>query len=437
MYMRARRKLFPAPFYLYSFSRVHCKSARQRDDVMSLAHRLIAQPGIGIASLSRNTAILETLTGGRSAAQVFKLTPLFGTGRRATKGKPVVVKIAPRADAVRERANYERFVRAGLPAACRPALLGFAAAGERGALCYAFVGGRDGARRETLTDHLQRGDGAALDLVLRRIFAPLRRTWYGADMIRGGGDLARRYLDRYFAGLRGAAKNEAVLAACAARYFKAKRKDGGYAIGADWFPSPTTVLFTAKRKRRHHTCILHGDLNTDNIVVAKDRKRVTLIDFQKTGRGHVYQDLVSLEASVRINHPRDATFAEIVEIERRIAQGGLSGHGLSGRGLSGRGLSGPALSRQEAAQKIAHKATSRKAGAGEMPDSAAYSLAIRKVRAAAFRTFGAIEGESNYHFAVAVIALRLMQATDLTPIARARITMSALWAAKMLAEERG
>lgn len=396
---------------------VQFRAPQERKTALSLIQRLIVASGVGIADTS--AATLEVLTGGRSAAQVFKLTPLFGAARsgsrKPVKGTPVVVKIAARAEALREKANYEKFVRAGVPADCRPALLGFAAARGRGALCYSFVGGRDGARLETLTDYLQRGDGAVLNRVLRRIFAPLRDTWCSPQSIRRERDIARYYLERYFAGKRGAAKDEAILAACAARYFKAKKQDGGYRIGDHWFPSPYAVLFEAgagraRAKRAYRSCILHGDLNTDNIVVAErrsednaakrrsgnhgapDTRGVALIDFLKTGRGHVYQDLVSLEASVRINHPKDAAYGEIVETERLIARG--------------------------------------KRPPGDNP----YAAMIRKIRAAASCSFGTVEEAANYHFAVAAVALRLMQATDLTPIARARITMSALWAAKMLSE---
>jgi hypothetical protein len=82
------------------------------------------------------------------------------------------VKIAPRAEALQEKANYERFVRAGLAADCRPALLGFAATRGRGRCAIPSSVVADGTRLETLTNYLQRGDGA----VLRRIFDPLRDT---------------------------------------------------------------------------------------------------------------------------------------------------------------------------------------------------------------------------------------------------------------------
>ena len=179
---------------------------------------------------------------------MFKLTPFFGPDRQA-KGSPVVVKIAPRVEGTREKANYDKFVRWALPAACRPDLLGFARTRAYSGLCYSFVGGSGGSRIDTLTDCLQRGDAKKLELVLRRIFAPMRDTWYSPDLLRAERDIARRYLDRYFTGPRSTAATEATLRACAARYFNARQKDGRYVIGELSFPSPRATLFASERKR--------------------------------------------------------------------------------------------------------------------------------------------------------------------------------------------
>jgi hypothetical protein len=367
------------------------RTVRERTEALSLIRRLAVSGGGSVEDLPVRAATLEPLNGGRSAARVFKLTPCFGADRR-TKGLPVVVKIAPRAQGISEKASYDKFVRSGLPATCRPDLLGFGRTRAYLGLCYSFVGRSDGARVETLTDGLQRGDAAKLALVLRRIFAPLRETWYSPAQCRLEGDIARRYLDRYFKGPRSTAANEAKLRACAARYFNARQKDGRYVIGERSFPAPRAILFSSERKRPYHSCILHGDLNSDNIVIAADPPGVALVDFQKTGRGHVYGDFIHVEASVRINYAQDDSFGEILEKERLIAL-------------------------------------------GRRPGNDPYSASIRKIRDAAFRNFGRVEDDANYHFAVAAVGLRLMQAVDLSHVARARITASTLWAAKGLAGE--
>lgn len=370
-------------------------TAREHEEALTLIRRLAVSASLAVENLPPMAATLEPLGGGRSTAWVFKLTPFFGPGRR-TKGPPVVVKIASRAQGLGEKANYDKFVRGTLSAACRPDLLGFARTRAYSGLCYSFAGGSGRSRPDTLTDCLRRGDVTKLAHVVRGFFDPLRDTWYSPAQLRAERDIARRYMDRYFTGPRATIDTEATLAACAARYFKARQQDGRYVIGGLSFPSPRATLFATSPRRPFRSCILHGDLNSDNIVIADEPggvARVAVIDFQKTGRGHVYEDLIHIEASIRINYLRDASFGEILEKERLIAMGRR------------RFRNDP------------------------------YCASIRKIRAAAFDYFVHVEDQANYHFAVAAIGLRLMQATDLTHAARARITASALWAAKMLADD--
>lgn len=386
------------------------RTAREHAEVLTLIRRLVVSAGVAVTDLPLDAVTLKPLNGGRSAARVFKLTPFFGPGR-LVKGPPVVVKIASHAQGLSEKANYEKFVRRGLSAACRPDLLGFGQTRTFSGLCYSFAGGSDSSGRgrdrprprprpDTLTDCLRRGEVTKLQRVLRGFFDPLRDTWYSTVLLRAESDIARHYLDRYFTGPRSTADAERTLLACAARYYKARHMGGRIVIGGLSFPSPRATLFardaTSGRKRAYRSCILHGDLNSDNIVIA-DRadnvSGVTVVDFQKTGRGHVHGDLIHIEESVRINYMRDASFGDILEKERLIALGRR------------RFRNDP------------------------------YCASIRKIRDTAFGYFGHVEDETNYHFAIAAIGLRLMQAVDLTHIARARITASTLWAAKVLAGE--
>lgn|GEM_PF-4054620 len=364
---------------------------RERAQALPLIQRLAVSAGLPDTDLPVSAARLEALTGGRSEARVFKLTRRYGPERMAL-GAPVAVKLAPRAQGVRERTHYEQWVRDALPAACRPELLGFCSSRAYAALCYSYAGRHGLTKADTLTRCLQRGDTAKVGLVLRKIFDPLHDSWYRPAQLRMQSDIASRYRNHYFTRAHALANTETALRACAARYFNVRQEDGHYVIGGWSFPSPRVVLFNANVKRRYHSCILHGDLNSDNLLIGEKPAGVVIVDFLKTGRGHVYEDLMHVEASVRINTPRDASFAEIWEKERLIALG--------------RRLPGDP-----------------------------YAAAIRKIRDAAARYFGHVEDEANYHFAAAAIGLRLMQAVDLTHIARARITASALWATKTLAEK--
>jgi tRNA A-37 threonylcarbamoyl transferase component Bud32 len=72
---------------------------------------------------------------------------------------------------------------------------------------------------------------------------------------------------------------------------------------------------------------VHGDLNTDNMLIVRQANGIKLVDFHKTGREHVFEDLVALEHSVRINHPADPAVDRLLQIEGDIAG---AAHGSGG-----------------------------------------------------------------------------------------------------------
>jgi hypothetical protein len=328
------------------------------------------------------TVVLSPLAGAR-ASQVFRLTPLFDRAEGPMRGTPLVVKFVSLADGLAEQANYTTFVRPFLPAARRPELHGLAIAGQHAALCYAFIGTADRSSA-TLTDFFLRGDIQQMDSLLRGALD----HWYSEDMIRQEGDLARRYLDRFFSGRRRVAEAEATLSACATSFFGAQACDSGFSIAGEWLPSPNRVLFEGGCSRPLRSCIIHGDLNSDNIVFADNDTAATLVDFRETGRGHVFEDLVSLELSVRINFAAgNARWPDVLDSERRIAAGDWRHN--------------------------------------------KYASAIGRIRDAASYYFGSTD-DGGYQYSLAAIGLRVLLIPELTETARARVAASTLLAAKSL-----
>ena len=384
---RMSRTFAPPPRILFS-GQSPFGAAREAEEIYSLVSSVLTSALAGINHSLPGVIELETLSGGRSGAYVFKATPLAADGR-TRGGVPAAIKVAPLDAGTSERANYDRFVRPLLPPPYRPDLRGFATAHRRAAICYSFVG--DGERPQTLTDRLAAGDLAALDMVLSSTFETLRQCWYDARQVQKAG-VARYYLERYFEDLISATATETILFGHAARYFNAQQRAGGYRIDKIVFPSICDALLAGGDMRPFTSCILHGDLNSDNVVLDRGGTLAALVDFQRTGYGHVFQDLASLEASVRINYPAQASFGDILEIERLIA------------------LDDPAIRGNS------------------------YAMAIRGIRDTARRSFRLDEAAGTYQCAVAAIGLRLMKATDLTDAARARLVASALWSARMLVQ---
>ena len=67
------------------------------------------------------------------------------------------------------------------------------------------------------------------------------------------------------------------------------------------------------------TTISHGDLNSNNILISND-EAITFIDFQSTGRQHVFIDFVTFEHSIRMYYPgSNFTVTEMIKYEGLIS----------------------------------------------------------------------------------------------------------------------
>jgi hypothetical protein len=356
------------------------------------AQALIAKLGQipGLQQLGAPRLEFKVLAGGRSGARVLMLSSV-PQAEQPDNLAAVIVKIAPYEKVAQEKANFDRFVGQVLPVELRPELLGFAATHDVGALCYSCASPA-GISPRTLTDHLNEGDAQVVRLVLQKLGDGLRRSWYDAAATRLEQCIADRYQRRFFKDPSTILSSEAKLARDAALYFGAGVQSPHYSIDDVVFPSPCAVLFDQLQRLSFRSCVIHGDLNSDNIIASPDDDRVHLVDFEHVGEGHVYEDLASIEASIRINYPNAASFTQILECERLIAD-----------------------------------------PCGQGPDNA-YAQAVADVRRTAMWLFGSVDDASRYHFAIAAIGLRLMQAIDLQDYARARITASTLWATQALAK---
>ena len=357
----------------------------QHPDQIGVIRGLLTTSTAGFGDALLTDVALEPLFGGRSGTSVLKASHI-ASGEHADR-RCAVLKIGPNAEIEAERVVYETLVRPFLPTLVRPELLGHMRVGEHAGLIYSFIGDQ-AELPETASDRLQVSDTRWLDPFMMDFVEPMKHGWYHRHLMRQEQDIAGRYREHYFAGRPDPLATEARFKTYAKRYLKVDVHDGCYRINGQRFPPLHHVLFGPSKRRAYHSCIQHGDLNSDNIVILREPLRISVVDFRKTGRGHVFEDLVAVESSIRINHADAMTTSMIWETEWRIAQG--------------------------------------------CPLESSYGLAIRRVRDAARSCFDSIEDWSNYHWAVAAIGLRLMQAVDLTHAARARIVASAIWASMLL-----
>jgi aminoglycoside phosphotransferase (APT) family kinase protein len=86
------------------------------------------------------------------------------------------------------------------------------------------------------------------------------------------------------------------------------------------FTNPIADIQGQEYPASTYICATHGDLNSDNILIDKDR-HVWLIDFGLTGLGHILRDFAELDAVIRYQllQAGDATLEERLALEEALA----------------------------------------------------------------------------------------------------------------------
>jgi len=248
---------------------------------------------------------LEPMSGGLSGSQVFKM--ISRNSKSGIVCVPAVVKVSALEYAQQELDNYHRFVKWGLPYTWRVDLLGSGNTKTYGAIAYSFILS-DLQKFESLTDVLRKKEDDRVGAVIDTLFSPEMRRWYGDPLIRVEDNIVERYAGRYFRGAEARSLSEAKFFEVAQRAFKAQLVGNAVQIGARRFDHPGSALF-GYPMGQYRSCICHGDLNSNNVMLA-DNAQTIFIDFQETGRGHVFEDFVTMEASIRLYHGDDGLRGE-------------------------------------------------------------------------------------------------------------------------------
>lgn len=333
---------------------------------------------------------LEPLGGGLSGSFVFKMTSR--NSKSGIIGVPAVLKISERRYAKQEKDNYHKFVKWGLPYTWRVDVLGYGESKSYGAIAYSFVLS-DLKKFEPLAELLRRAEDERVKAVLDSLFSPELRRWYGDALIRQDDNIVERYVARYFRGAETKSLSNSIFRDVVQSEFNAKFTATRIQIDGLLFEDPGPCLF-GRPRGSYQSCICHGDLNSNNVMVAEN-SQVIFIDFQETGRGHVFEDFIAMESSVRLNYGEDA---------------------LRGRALLNAELDlqqGDDVSNLHGIQRIA-----------------------AMIRRLARKNFPA-EDFRSYYYGVAAYSYRLLRAKGLTSAQKARAVASILAATKQLSAPKG
>lgn len=267
--------------------------------------------------LHPDEVVLEPMSGGFSGSQVFKM--ISRNSKSGIVCVPAVIKVSQKEWADEELQNYHRFVKWGLPYTWRVDLLGQGVSRSYGAIAYSFILS-DLKKFEELTELLRRKEDARALKIIETLFSPEMRRWYGDPLIREEKNIVERYLTRYFRAPEAKGASEKAFLRIAQSAFGAHINNNRVEIGDQRFDLPSPALFGVPMGA-YSSCICHGDLNSNNVMVAENDQAI-FIDFQETGRGHVFEDFVTMEASVRLYHGEDGLHgADLLAAELKIRDG--------------------------------------------------------------------------------------------------------------------
>ena len=243
----------------------------------------------------------------QSGAVLLKATPYYGHSRRATK----VVKLAERGKIEVEVENYNRWV--------QPYIERHRYASQEGSPQYTLrVGGviytlfgADLEKVQDLSTFYERHQPSEIIGLLDSLFSETCKLWYGDRKRKSKQDIPELYSNMLHLSLK---KLETALrkGPKLARY----RPD---AVTFK-FPGITRSFINPLHWLEKHFyvdtefCVTHGDMHSRNILI-DDSGQAWLIDFARTGRGHVLRDFIELESDIKFALVAEADMMALCDFE--------------------------------------------------------------------------------------------------------------------------
>lgn len=262
---------------------------------------------------------MEALTKGFSDSRVFSINSTSARGD--FQHIQAVVKVSRREKAREELERFHRFVKWTLPYDWRVDVLGSAFGAKFGAVCYSFVTG-DKENFYDLEHFILAADHDRVLSVVNRIMDTSSRKWYRGDLYTNYASIAETYGKRYFGIYNSDVQQSQDIFEREIQSMLDFTPINGRVKSAKLgvtFPLPVEGVYS-RFDGECQTCIGHGDLHARNIILSeKPNGKIVFIDFQQTGRCHVFEDFIVFESSIRLNYPNiGLSLEEQFEFERKL-----------------------------------------------------------------------------------------------------------------------
>jgi hypothetical protein len=253
--------------------------------------------------------VVVPMVSGYSGASVVMVRPCFEQG----EGQKVVVKFGGVDQIKREHENYIRYAQPFIGGQHGTVSLGRCYMERLGGIVYTFLGTNIDDMRD-FGSFYSCADISQVRQVLDHLFRQACRLWYASTTPLQPLNLTEIYQKQFAFNLR---KLKSIVSGLRQKTLTFSALEN---ISVPDFTKPLYVLRNAQPfVYSSYMTINHGDLNQRNIFV--DRNGYTyLIDFGRTGPGHILQDVAMLDCVVRFQllSVEDATLDERLGMEKAL-----------------------------------------------------------------------------------------------------------------------
>ncbi|MFN0087532.1 MAG: response regulator [Blastocatellia bacterium] len=253
--------------------------------------------------------MIKPLTQGHSGSAVLLATPFYAD---SGAGQPVVVKFGDVGEIDAEYQNFKAYVQNFIGGTRSTSVIDLRRTPHLGGIVYSMLGS-GGERLESFEKFYARSDIGEIKELLNRLFLETCGPWYANPGRLQPRDLAAEY--ERLLNLTQVNLQHAIAQGLKSVQGK-NRLHLNDLPGERTFANPVLVVGNQRFIKPTYVCTTHGDLNENNILV-DELRHAWLIDFRRTGSGHILRDVAELDTIIRIqllNH-EDASLEERLEME--------------------------------------------------------------------------------------------------------------------------
>ena len=238
----------------------------------------------------------ESRLSAQSGTVILKVQPTY---EMAGRGAPVVVKLTSRKKIDIEYSNYSRFVKAFIPDNQRTNLEKYVTLHFLGGLVYSLIGlgGSSLGDIKDLGEFYADHDAEKVITALDSLFRQTCKLWYDNRDPSRSLDIVELYNNTFrISGenFKEALREQRLTEFIEPYILRFSGLHDNFINPIQWFDRIGTW------RKSIHICLTHGDLHSGNIMLGNN-ERAWLIDFYRTGKGHILRDWIELETDIKFN----------------------------------------------------------------------------------------------------------------------------------------